>query len=298
MNDNYEYEYDYNLTTGNAVRDWEIEQASKLIQHQNINPIEKQMLELARSRSNQTSGITLTEVANINNINNIKDNKNIKDLKTINDFTGSDNQQLDCSAPLVSASQKTPQGLALQGEGVSVIAATPAWTNLKIDLFDNEKDTTNITRGKRNLKATIGMIYPKKANENLSAGLNSRWADAKRGFDFDNPLERAHYMLFEETYQLMSSEYTNVRASKLYENVKGQKGQSVFGLSIVIGEMPTEGEYAAVLIDGTQPYAVMLSNLQLTDRQVKNNCIASGQLSNQIPQKRLTRDELHTRGTK
>jgi hypothetical protein len=60
----------------------------------------------------------------------------------------------------------------------------------------------------------------------------------KRGFDFSDAYEQAHYDLLIQTYTELKemSEYQNVRLSKCYgRSVKG-KGKTIFGMSVILAE--------------------------------------------------------------
>ena len=260
------------------------------------------MMDILKLRD-QTSGNFSADRANIKDtkdtkdIKNIKDNKNTKDLKTFNDDTHvSDNQETNCFAPLVSASQKTPQGFVSQGEGVSVIAETTApWSHLKIDLFDNAT-SKELVKGTRKFKLKMGFVYPDRPNQSLSAGLNHEWRFVKRGFDFSDIDDLAHYNLLEELYRAAKDQYLEVRASKCYDNIRGQKGRSVIGISVIICYDGTPGEYDVILINGTDCYDIKLSNTNLSISQQKNNCIASGSMGTATTLPKLKARDFHSRG--
>jgi hypothetical protein len=270
MNDNYEYEYDLEEDYGQAgptEEEWRAE-------------IEKDLL-------------LRTDRANINNNNNIKNNKDNKDIKTFNDSTSaSDNQELIGYAPLASASQKK-QGVVGQKKRGNVSAAP--WNYLKIDLFDNA-DINSTVKGQRNFKLKLSFIYPDGPNQTLSAGMNTEWRFAKRGFDFNDPDDLTHYNLLETVYRETKDQYDNVRVSKCYDNIKGQKGRSVVGESVILSELPTVGEYLVTLVEGIEVYDIRLSNKDLTAIQRKNNCIASGHIGESTQLPKLTNKSFHSRG--
>jgi hypothetical protein len=275
MNDEYQYEYDYETDNygqpGPTEEEWRAE-------------IEKDLL-LGLGR------------ANIKDNKNIKNDKNTKDLKTFKDITQmSDNQELVCFAPLASASQKTPEGFVAQGEGVSVIAekATP-WSHLKIDLFDNASIKETV-KGERKFKLKLGFVFADRPNQSLSAGLNHEWRFVKRGFDFSDSDDLAHYNLLEELYRTAKEEYTDVRASKCYDNIRGQKGRSIIGISVIVCANETVGEYFVILINGTDVYDMTLSNKNLSISQQKNNCIASGSMGTATTLPKMKARDFFNRG--
>jgi hypothetical protein len=292
MADEYEYDYEYYLETGDIEKDWIAKQTSKLVEYDSLSSIDKQMMDLVRARAEQQMNFFALDRANIKDT---KDIKNDKDIKTFNDITPwSDNQELVCSAPLVPASQEKREATPQEARGIGSAAA---WSHLKIDLFDNARDKQTV-KGVRQFKLKLGFVYPDRPNQSLSAGLNHAWRFVKRGFDFNDSDDLAHYNLLEQLYQTAKDEYPDVRASKCYDNIRGQKGRSIIGISVIVCEMSEPGEYYVILVDGTDCYDITLSNKNLTLNQQKNNCIASGSWGTATTLPKLKARDFHSRGTK
>jgi hypothetical protein len=287
----YEYEYEYYPETGDIEQDWINKQTSKVVEYDELAAVDKQRMDLVRHRAREQMDFFSLDRANINNTNNIK---NDKDIKTFNDITPwSDNQELVCSAPLVPASQEERKASSQKARG---IGSTAPWSHLKIDLFDNATEQQTV-KGVRQFKLKLGFVYPDKPNQSLSAGLNHAWRFVKRGFDFNDSDDLAHYNLLEQLYQTAKDEYSDVRASKCYDNIRGQKGRSIIGISVILCQMADPGEYYIILIDGKDCYDITLTNKNLTLNQQKNNCVASGSMGTATTLPKLKARDFHSRGT-
>jgi hypothetical protein len=172
----------------------------------------------------------------------------------------------------VSFSASQPVGVALASKN------TPPWRFIKADLFDNA-DMKMLAKNKRKLNLKLAFLLQNKPEyQYLSASLNSPFRNIKRGFDFSDPQQLAHYNLLERTYQLMSNAgLDRIRASKCYEPASKGKGASIYGTSVVIGQDLSTDQYLIALILNNQVYDLTLDGKNLTDKQRSANCIASAQ---------------------
>jgi hypothetical protein len=84
--------------------------------------------------------------------------------------------------------------------------------------------------------------------------------------------------------------YQNVRLSKCYERATRGKGKTIFGMSVILAEKDTAGEYISLIIDGEDITLITLSGRQLTDKQRAGNCISSGQTGSQVIQRKTRND--------
>jgi hypothetical protein len=85
----------------------------------------------------------------------------------------------------------------------------------------------------------------------------------------------------------------DVRASKCYiSNGRGQKGQTVYGTSVVVGWTAAAGTYIVAFIIGTEVEYLTILQAATTDKQRKGACIATGNKSNGETKPRLTADKL------
>ena len=225
---------------------------------------------------------------NINNIKYIK--HSIKHLNTINDFTSSGNHQLE-QVPLASppeASSSAPQEPL--GVALASMVARP-WRFIKADLFDNATQQ-QLAKNKRkfNLKLAF-LLHHKPEYQYLSAALNTPWRNVKRGFDFSDPEQLAHYNLMERVYQAMSKMgLDRIRASKCYRPSSKGKGDTVYGTSVVVGQdLETSNYIVALLIDDTV-YDLTLSTQGLTEMQRSKNCIATVQQGEMAKTRLKSRD--------
>jgi hypothetical protein len=122
------------------------------------------------------------------------------------------------------------------------------------------------------------LLNNKSEYQYLSAALNTPWRNVKRGFDFSDPMQLAHYNLLERTYQAMSKlGLDRIRASKCYEPAKKGKGATVFGSSVIIGQDLGTQEYLVALIVKDSIYDFTLTGTYLSELQRRANCIASAQ---------------------
>jgi hypothetical protein len=186
----------------------------------------------------------------------------------------------------------SPEGFAPQ-VAVSQSVSSPAkWKYAKVDLFDNTTEK-QLKKGVRKLRVSLSFLtHTNPTYQYIGALMNSRIRDVKRGFDFSDAYEQAHYDLLLQTYTELKemSEYQNVRLSKCYgRSVKG-KGKTIFGMSVILAEKKQDGEYLVLIMDGVEITPINLTAKNLTDKQRQGNCISSGQHgSNTI--KRMTRND-------
>jgi hypothetical protein len=225
---------------------------------------------------------------NINNIKHIK--HNFKHLNTINDFTPSDNHQADESLPMasppeVSSPASQPVGVAL----ASYVA--PPWRYLKADLFDNAT-AQMLAKNKRKLNLKLAMLLPNKPEyQYLAAALNTPWRNVKRGFDFSDPEQLKHFNLMETLYRQRKTQgFDKVQASKCYKPSQKGKGDTVFGISVVIAQDLDSLEYLLSVIIEQEVYDVILTANGLTAAQKASNCVASAHQGEQTKKRTTSRD--------
>jgi hypothetical protein len=209
----------------------------------------------------------------INNNNN--NNNTIMTIKTINDDAGktSDNQVTSVLRTPLGEDQE-PSQKACRGNGSG---ATPPWKYIKVDLFNN----VNASDGAKNIKKRklkLNYLIPGQTSyKRVSAALDGRWRDIKKGMDLTGCKEDIdHYTKLEEVYIKLTDELTNVSASKCYHAVAKGKGNSVLGLSVVVGELPNIGHYLAAIVFNDQIQYIELFNNLLTQEQRNKNQIGTG----------------------
>ena len=245
-----------------------------------------------RNKMNQEEIFLPQGRANIKNNNN--NNNKINNIKTFNDDAGktSDNQVTPVlRTPLGEASPPESGVLGQEARGVSVIAETPPWKYIKVDLYDNATDQ-DLAKGIRKLKLKLSYLLPGQTSyKKVTASLGGRWRDVKRGMDLtSNQDDIQHYNKIQEVYELFGNELTNASASKCFESSTKGKGNSIFGLSVVLGELPTYGEYAVAVIFEDQAQIIQLEGQYLTPAQRKKNQIATGSWGTSNVQRVTLRD--------
>lgn len=224
-----------------------------------------------------------------NNYNNDNNDNNYNDITTL--LIAEDNQQeILTSSPLGEA---TPQGATPQEKRGVGSTPAPKWDRVKIDLFLNGDDLTR----NHNLQYRLKLCFTRAGREalSLSALLNSQWKDTKRGFDWHSLKEHAHYAKFEQVYQEFKADkdLVDVRASKCYlSNGRGQKGQTVYGASVVVGWTSIEGTYVVAFIIDTAVEYMTITKAATTDKQRKGSCIATGNMGSGVQKPRLTAAKL------
>jgi hypothetical protein len=218
----------------------------------------------------------------------ITTNNNLTTVNVLTPTGVNDEHQQESYGHLLAS----PEGFAPQG-AVSHSELSPAkWKYAKVDLFDNTTEK-QLKKGIRKLRLSLSFLTHTSSNyKYLGALMNSRVRDTKRGFDFDDAYERAHYDLLIQTYTELKDlpEYQNVRLSKCYERATKGKGKTIFGLSVVLAEQQQDGEYLCIIIDGTEMTGIYLTAKALSDKQRAGNCISSGQTGTQTI-KRKTRND-------
>lgn len=224
-----------------------------------------------------------------NNYNNDNNDNNYNDITTL--LIAEDNQQENLtSSPLGEAS---PQGATPQEERGVGSTGSPKWERVKIDLFLNGDDLARSDKLQYRLK--LNFTRSGKEAVSLSALLNSQWKDAKRGFDWTNSIEKLHYTKFEQVYREFKADrdLLDVRASKCYQsNGRGQKGQTAYGISVVVGWTATPGTYIVAFIIDTAVEYMTITQSATSDKQRKGACIATGNMSSGIEKPRLTAAKL------
>lgn len=209
----------------------------------------------------------------INNYN--KHYKHDKDeISTDIDITGVANgyqELIDSVTPWQATPSEvsSPSQEAKRGSGSR--PSQTAISYMKLDLFNNATDeelADNIYHLHAKLSIKI-VDMPKWLH--ASASLNSEKRMAKRGLRMDNPQHRQHWEQVQQIYAEMKQEYKDVRASKFYQ-AGAQKGRSIKGLSLVLSQRAG----IAIIIKGTDIYAVSLTDKDLTPLQRKRHIISSG----------------------
>jgi len=244
------------------------------------------MAQNTKTIANPSDYFVSTGAQSLTTLTTITTNNNLTTVNVITSEDGDKHQQESFGHLLAS-----PEGLAPQGVVDLNVSAPAKWKYAKVDLFDNSTEK-QIKKGIRKLRLSLSFLTFTNSNyQYLGALMNSRIRDVKRGFDMDDPYEKAHYDLLIQTYtELKELGYENVRLSKCYERAVRGKGKTIFGLSVILVELPQDGQYLCLLLDGTDLTRIDLSGKQLTDKQRAGNCISSGQYgSNTI--KRKTRND-------
>ena len=227
---------------------------------------------------------------NINNIKHIKNLNTNKHLNTFNDFTPSDNHQIDNSVLLASPPEVSPPASQPVGVALASVTARP-WRFIKADLFDNAT-TQQLAKNKRKFNLKLAFLLKNKSEyQYLGAALNTPWRNVKRGFDFSDPDQLNHYNTLERVYQMMSSAgLDRIRASKCYEPTKQGKGATIFGTSVVLGQDLQSSEYLLALIINDTVYDLCLDGKTLSDAQRGANCIASTQQGDMMRPRKTAKD--------
>lgn len=171
-------------------------------------------------------------------------NNNVSDLaldsrRSLTDFLSEDAFGVEANASLEGFGQKA------FGSG-----STPAgWGFVKLDLFDNTPERLLRQNRRRRLKMALAV-------ENLSSqawmyfrsSLNGPWRNVKRGLDFSDPRHVAHYDLIQQVRDEFVQAGLEPRCSKFYQKSNFYKGETAFGLSCVVAELPGAGNYITALI--------------------------------------------------
>lgn len=217
----------------------------------------------------------------------ITTNNNLTTINVLTPNGVNDEQEQESFGHLLAAQQ----GLAPQGV-VDLNVNPPAkWKYAKVDLFDNSTEQ-QLKKGQRKLRLSLSFLTHTSSNyKYLGALMNSRVRDTKRGFDLDDPYERAHYELLIKTYSEMKElGYQNVRLSKCYERATKGKGKTIFGMSVILAEKDKTGEYITLIIDGEDITLITLTGKELSDKQRAGNCISSGQTGSQTIRRKTRND--------
>lgn len=151
----------------------------------------------------------------------------------------------------------------------------PEWAYIKLDLFDNTPDR-ELATGRRRLKLALGVLRSRDQTwVYLRSSLNGPWRNVKRGLDFGDPEDVAHYAVLRDQRDEFAAMGLTPRCSKFYQRGAAVKGQTARGLSCVIAELPDDGQYLAALVYNQQVIYRHLSREGLTDRQLRAGVIAT-----------------------
>lgn len=246
---------------------------------------------LIKARELAQQGLNQVINGRANNINNTNNTNNYTNIKTFIDFAEDDNQKHLDFVPPWQASPSEDKESSQEAERGSDSAAAPPWKYIKIDLYDNTTTSEQI-KGIRKLGVKINYLLPGQTTyKRLSAKMGGRWRDVKRGMDLTgNQDDILHYNKIQEMYELFKQDLNNVSASKCYESATKGKGNSIFGLSVVLGEMPQDGEYVIAVVYEDNVQLILLDNKHLTQAQKDKNQIASGSWGNSNVQRVTFRD--------
>jgi hypothetical protein len=221
----------------------------------------------------------LQDRANINNIKTNNNNKNFTEGTLL-----SDNQQ---QIGYATSFEKDSKGLAsLDAKGL-VEQAAPPWKYIKLDLFNNASPA-DLLKGKNKMRLNIAMLVDNNSDyHRLMAALNTDFRFLKRGLDFTDPEQLAHYEAVSIAYkEINDKSISRIRASKCYlKNSKG-KGKSIPGMSVILNPNTLDGEYDVIIVHKTDYYTYKLNGKKLTAKQRQGNMIATThwgkQMTNQI----------------
>jgi len=240
---------------------------------------------MAHKLLEELTGIPVTKRTNINKTNKTKKTNQL--INKTSEFRDTRNvMHFPLRGPLVSASQKTSsrsgdsvtEPHAVGGKGIAEENDLPeTWDYAKLDLFDNTKDhhqkkqyTVSLTIKARNRKGFV----------KVNASLNGPWRNVKRDIDFSLEQEREHYNTIRSVRDMYVGLGLAVRANKFYNITGGNKGQTEFGLAVVMVKQNTQ-KWFAVVIRGTDTYTFELDqDLEgLTPSQIRSGMIASDERS-------------------
>lgn len=216
----------------------------------------------------------------LNNIKNFKHN-----LSTFKNCTSmGDNYQEVVASPSVGiAALEQPK----EEEDLSSNETLP-WRYARFDLFDNST-IQQLKKNKQSLQLKLSFLVNGKF-QYLSSALNSDFRFFKRGFDTDIPEDLAHIDAVTTAYQTLGDTHDRVRASKCYTNNSNFKGQSQYGISVVVGRNRQTEMYTVILVDGADYHCVNLTNNNIKPTQREVGIIAQGELgTNYIRPPRQTR---------
>jgi hypothetical protein len=220
-------------------------------------------------------------------LNNIKHFKN--NLSTFKNCTSmGDNYQAVVATPSIGIASLL-EGQEEEIEDLSSTETLP-WKYARFDLFDNSK-IQDLKKNKQKLNLKISFLINGKF-QYLSAALNSDFRFFKRGFDTDIADDLAHIDAVTQAYQTLCETHDRVRASKCYTNNSNFKGQSQYGISVVVGRHRQTEQYTVVLVDGTEYHGVNLSNKGIKKTQRDAGIIAQATLdTNYVKPPRQTRKD-------
>lgn len=189
---------------------------------------------------------------------------------------GSDEQRLPTKT--LSEGPLGPEAVAsTSGVGQTAFGSVipPEWGYVKLDLFDNTP-LDQLALGRRRLKLALGVMRSQdQVWMYFRASLNGPWRNVKRGLDFSDPEDLAHYALLSRQRDEFVAMGLEPRVSKFYQRGQTVKGETARGLSCVVAELPGDSEYLTCLVYDQQVIYRRLAGDGLTDRQRGAGVIAT-----------------------
>ena len=212
--------------------------------------------------------------------------QNKQHLKITTEVESNESVTSSSGLPPLVEKQSLPSG---GGTGVTqAIALPPLVKSIKVDLFDNATDEEAMLN-KRNFKISLNMIVEKPgAEDDIRTHWNSSLMGRSRDFRYNRKEQnQMHFNLAWNLYedlkveQQLSHSDNHLMVSKFYEVKQGKdkgKGKTVPHASVVFQQL-NEGYRAWIILD-EMIICADLSTKAVTNRQRRNNCIATWQRSN------------------
>lgn len=149
------------------------------------------------------------------------------------------------------------------------------WGYVKIDLFDNST-AQQLAKNQRRLRLSLAIHHISQSRWiYLRAGINSPWRHIKRGLDFSDDRDVAHYRAIETARDELIDSGLLPRSGKFYLRGSRGKDQYAIGISGVVAALPDLGEYVAGIVYGDQCYWYHLNNTALTEAQRRAGIVSS-----------------------
>jgi len=178
-----------------------------------------------------------------------------------------------CEVPLGIEADASSSGVGQKAFGSGISPAD--WAYVKIDLFDNST-MQQLAKNQRNLRVALAIRHTQDDRwVYLRAGINSPWRNIKRGLDFTDPEDLAHYRAIERCRDEVIDSGLLPRSGKFYLRQTKGKGQYAMGLSCVVAELPQDHHYVIGIVYDRELYWYQLQGTTLTAQQRQAGVIAT-----------------------
>lgn len=197
--------------------------------------------------------------------------------------SGDDHDSLDFVPGLASTSSLPVEPLGCPGEpGKDIVGSLPqAWTYAKVTLFDNAT-IEEAHQNKRRLKLALSVKSAKDGKfKNFTASMMGPFRNLKRGISSEE-YNGNHYQTVIELYRNAKEVTDGVYVSKFHITGDRVKGRTVTRLSVVLAELPKDGNYLATVVFGDDVVYFPMNGKELTQRQRKQGAIAQAYISSGI----------------